>query len=72
MYTAKELATVLRSHGLPIGIVTSVHKGEKGIEDTWNKIKEVNDIKSKCFESHSFFNFFFARGGLHCYPRDIL
>lgn len=55
MYTAKESATVLRNHGLPVGIVTSVHKGEKGIEDTWNKIKKVNNIKSKCFESHSFF-----------------
>uniref|UniRef100_A0A8C3EDB6 Guanylate cyclase n=1 Tax=Corvus moneduloides TaxID=1196302 RepID=A0A8C3EDB6_CORMO len=53
MYTAKELATVLRNHGLPVGIVTSVHKGEKGIEDTWNKIKEVNDIKIILLCMHS-------------------
>lgn len=50
MYTAKESATVLRKHGLPVVIVTSMHKGEKGMEDTWNKIKAVNNIKSKCFE----------------------
>lgn len=62
MYTAKEAATAFRNHGLPVGIVTSVLKGEKGIEDTWNKIKEVNNIKSKCFESHSFFKFFFSPG----------
>ncbi|XP_017591501.1 retinal guanylyl cyclase 2 isoform X3 [Corvus cornix cornix] len=53
MYTAKELATVLRNHGLPVGIVTSVHKGGKGIEDTWNKIKEVNDIKIILLCMHS-------------------
>ncbi|XP_048150710.1 retinal guanylyl cyclase 2 isoform X4 [Corvus hawaiiensis] len=53
MYTAKELATVLRNHGLPVSIVTSVHKGEKGIEDTWNKIKEVNDIKIILLCMHS-------------------
>ncbi|KAI1242114.1 Retinal guanylyl cyclase 2, partial [Lamprotornis superbus] len=53
MYTAKESATVLRNHGLPVGIVTSVHKGEKGIEDTWNKIKEVNNIKIILLCMHS-------------------
>ncbi|NXA15465.1 GUC2F cyclase, partial [Sapayoa aenigma] len=53
MYTAKELATALRNWGLPVGIVTSVHKGEKGIEDTWNKIKEVNDIKIILLCMHS-------------------
>ncbi|XP_068037831.1 retinal guanylyl cyclase 2 [Anomalospiza imberbis] len=53
MYTAKESATALRNHGLPVGIVTSVHKGEKGIEDTWNKIKEVNNIKIILLCMHS-------------------
>ncbi|NXX64456.1 GUC2F cyclase, partial [Spizella passerina] len=53
MYTAKEAATALRNHGLPVGIVTSVHKGEKGIEDTWNKIKEVNNIKIILLCMHS-------------------
>ncbi|RMC07519.1 hypothetical protein DUI87_16993 [Hirundo rustica rustica] len=53
MYTAKESATALRSHGLPVVIVTSVRKGEKGIEDTWNKIKEVNNIKIILLCMHS-------------------
>ncbi|OWK54559.1 Retinal guanylyl cyclase 2 [Lonchura striata] len=53
MYTAKESATALRNHGLPVGIVTSVHKGEKGIEVTWNKIKEVNNIKIILLCMHS-------------------
>ncbi|KAJ7418209.1 Retinal guanylyl cyclase 2 [Willisornis vidua] len=53
MYTANELATTLRKQGLPVGIVTSVHKGEKGIEETWNKIKEVNDIKIILLCMHS-------------------
>lgn len=55
MDTSNKLASALRSQGLPVGIVTSMGKGEKGIEDTWNKIKEVTGIKSKCFESNSFF-----------------
>ncbi|NXG12961.1 GUC2F cyclase, partial [Grallaria varia] len=53
MYTANELATALRKQGLPVGIVTSMHKGEKGIEDTWNKIKEVNNIKIIILCMHS-------------------
>lgn len=57
MDTSNKLASALRSQGLPVGIVTSMGKGEKGIEDTWNKIKEVSGIKSKCFESNSFFFF---------------
>lgn len=57
MDTANKLASALRSQGLPVGIVTSMRKGEKGIEDTWNKIKEVDGIRSKCFESLSFFFF---------------
>ncbi|NXK98093.1 GUC2F cyclase, partial [Formicarius rufipectus] len=53
MYTANELAAALRKLGLPVGIVTSMHKGEKGIEDTWKKIKEVNDIKVILLCMHS-------------------
>ncbi|XP_063004744.1 retinal guanylyl cyclase 2 isoform X1 [Melospiza melodia melodia] len=53
MYTAKEAATALRNYGLPVGIVTSVHKGEKGIEDTWNKVKQVNNIKIILLCMHS-------------------
>lgn len=62
MDTANKLASALRNQGLPVGIVTSMHKGEKGIEDTWNEIKEVDGIRSKCFESHSFFFFSFLQG----------
>jgi len=59
MDTANKLASALRNRGLPVGIVTSMRKGEKGIEDTWNEIKKVDGIKSKCFEFHSFFSFVF-------------
>lgn len=62
MDTANKLASALRNEGLPVGIVTAMGKGEKGIEDTWNKIKKVGGIKSKCFEcfeSHSFSFYFF-------------
>ncbi|NWX34923.1 GUC2F cyclase, partial [Notiomystis cincta] len=45
MYTVKELATTFRNHRLPVGIVTYMQKGEKCIENTWNKIKEVNNVK---------------------------
>uniref|UniRef100_A0A8C2SXZ6 Guanylate cyclase n=1 Tax=Coturnix japonica TaxID=93934 RepID=A0A8C2SXZ6_COTJA len=44
MDTSNKLASALRNQGLPVGIVTSMGKGEKGIEDTWNKIKEVSVI----------------------------
>ncbi|GAB0180977.1 mitochondrial enolase superfamily member 1 [Grus japonensis] len=43
--TANKLASALRNQGLPVGIVTSMRKGEKGIEDTWNEIKEVDGIR---------------------------
>ncbi|KFO85790.1 Retinal guanylyl cyclase 2, partial [Buceros rhinoceros silvestris] len=45
MDTANTLAGALRSQGLPVGIITSMRKGEKGIEDTWNEIKEVDGIR---------------------------
>ncbi|NXJ16559.1 GUC2F cyclase, partial [Odontophorus gujanensis] len=53
MDTSNKLASALRSQGLPVGIVTSVGKGEKGIEDTWNKIKEVTGIKIILLCMHS-------------------
>uniref|UniRef100_A0A8C6ZIZ4 guanylate cyclase n=1 Tax=Nothoprocta perdicaria TaxID=30464 RepID=A0A8C6ZIZ4_NOTPE len=43
--TAKTLASALRNQGLPVGIVTSMGKGEKDIEDTWQKIEKVGGIK---------------------------
>ncbi|XP_052668390.1 retinal guanylyl cyclase 2 isoform X3 [Harpia harpyja] len=51
--TANKLASALRNQGLPVGIVTSMHKGEKGIEDTWNEIKEVDGIRIILLCMHS-------------------
>nr|XP_009686625.1 PREDICTED: retinal guanylyl cyclase 2 [Struthio camelus australis] len=51
--TANKLASALRNQGLPVGIVTSIGKGEKGIEDTWRKIKEVGGIKIVLLCMHS-------------------
>ncbi|KFV72473.1 Retinal guanylyl cyclase 2, partial [Dryobates pubescens] len=51
--TANKLASALRNHGLPVGIVTSMRKGGKGIEDTWNEIKEVDGIKIIVMCMHS-------------------
>uniref|UniRef100_A0A8D0FHL4 Guanylate cyclase n=1 Tax=Strix occidentalis caurina TaxID=311401 RepID=A0A8D0FHL4_STROC len=53
MDTANKLASALRNEGLPVGIVTSIHKGEKGIEDTWNEIKKVDSIKIILLCMHS-------------------
>ncbi|XP_074970470.1 retinal guanylyl cyclase 2 [Phalacrocorax aristotelis] len=53
MATANKLASALRNQGLPVGIVTSVRKGEKGIEDTWNEIKEVDGIRIILLCMHS-------------------
>ncbi|XP_067995602.1 retinal guanylyl cyclase 2 isoform X2 [Melanerpes formicivorus] len=51
--TANKLASALRNQGLPVGVVTSIHKGGKGIEDTWNEIKEVDGIKIIVMCMHS-------------------
>ncbi|KFQ28183.1 Retinal guanylyl cyclase 2, partial [Mesitornis unicolor] len=53
MDTANKLASALRNQGLPVGIVTSVRKGEKGIEETWNEIKAVDGIKIILLCMHS-------------------
>ncbi|NXF32742.1 GUC2F cyclase, partial [Nyctibius bracteatus] len=53
MDTANKLASALRDQGLPVSIVTSIHKGEKGIEDTWNEIKEVGGIRIIILCMHS-------------------
>ncbi|XP_069664700.1 retinal guanylyl cyclase 2 isoform X3 [Haliaeetus albicilla] len=53
MDTANKLASALRNQGLPVGIVTSMRKGEKGIEDTWNEIKEVDGIRIILLCMHS-------------------
>ncbi|XP_071619560.1 retinal guanylyl cyclase 2 isoform X2 [Heliangelus exortis] len=51
--TANKLASALRNQGLPVGIVTSIQKGEKGIEDTWNMVKAVDGIKIILLCMHS-------------------
>ncbi|KAM6100680.1 retinal guanylyl cyclase 2 [Theristicus caerulescens] len=53
MDTANKLASALRNQGLPVGIVTSMRKGEKGIEDTWNEIKKVDGIRIILLCMHS-------------------
>uniref|UniRef100_A0A8C3PXR7 Guanylate cyclase n=1 Tax=Chrysolophus pictus TaxID=9089 RepID=A0A8C3PXR7_CHRPC len=53
MDTSNKLASALRNQGLPVGIVTSMGKGEKGIEDTWNRIKKVSGIKIILLCMHS-------------------
>ncbi|XP_010285470.1 PREDICTED: retinal guanylyl cyclase 2-like [Phaethon lepturus] len=53
MDTANNLASALRNQGLPVGIVTPMRKGEKGIEDTWNEIKEVDGIRIILLCMHS-------------------
>ncbi|NWU46397.1 GUC2F cyclase, partial [Dromas ardeola] len=53
MDTANQLASALRNQGLPVGIVTSVRKGEKGTEDTWNEIKAVAGIRIILLCMHS-------------------
>ncbi|NXH13163.1 GUC2F cyclase, partial [Bucco capensis] len=53
MDTANKLASALRSQGLPVGIVTSIGSGEKGMEDTWNEIKEVGGIRIVLLCMHS-------------------
>ncbi|XP_065713102.2 retinal guanylyl cyclase 2 [Patagioenas fasciata] len=53
MGTANKLASALRNQGLPVGVVTSVRKGEKGIEDTWNEIKAVDGIRIIVLCMHS-------------------
>ncbi|XP_073404513.1 retinal guanylyl cyclase 2-like [Dendrobates tinctorius] len=51
--TARKLASALRNHGLPIGIVTNIGNGEKGIEDTLQAIKESHDLRVVIMCMHS-------------------
>ncbi|KFP01918.1 Retinal guanylyl cyclase 2, partial [Calypte anna] len=51
--TASKLASALRNQGLPVGIVTSIQKGEKGVEDTWNMVKAIDGIKIILLCMHS-------------------
>ncbi|NXG73915.1 GUC2F cyclase, partial [Baryphthengus martii] len=53
MDTANKLASALRNQGLPVGIVTTMRRGEKSIEDTWNEIKKVDGIKIILLCMHS-------------------
>ncbi|KAG8547652.1 hypothetical protein GDO81_027857, partial [Engystomops pustulosus] len=51
--TARKVASALRNHGLPIGIVTSMGNGEKGIEATMKAIKETHDLRVIIMCMHS-------------------
>lgn len=45
--TARKVAGALRNHGLPIGIVTNMGNGEKGLKATLQAIKETHDLRGK-------------------------
>ncbi|KFZ62249.1 Retinal guanylyl cyclase 2, partial [Antrostomus carolinensis] len=51
--TANKLASALRNQGLPVGVVTSMRKGEKSTEDVWNEIKVVDGVKIIILCMHS-------------------
>ncbi|KFP74829.1 Retinal guanylyl cyclase 2, partial [Apaloderma vittatum] len=51
--TANKLASALRNQGLPVGIVTPMHRGEGGIEDTWKEVKAVDGIRIILLCMHS-------------------
>lgn len=45
--TAQQLATALRAHGLPIGLVTSLGPGEKGASEVCKQLHSMHGLKSK-------------------------
>lgn len=45
--TAHKLASVLRSHGLPVALVTSTGTETEKVEETWSKIQAAGTIKGK-------------------------
>ncbi|XP_061485718.1 retinal guanylyl cyclase 2 [Rhineura floridana] len=53
MDTANKLATTLRNHGLPVGIVTSTGKGDGNVAGTWAKIQAVGNVKVIILCMHS-------------------
>uniref|UniRef100_A0A670HRL9 Guanylate cyclase n=1 Tax=Podarcis muralis TaxID=64176 RepID=A0A670HRL9_PODMU len=51
--TANKLATALRNRGLPVGVVTSMGRGDGDAEGTWAKIQAAGDIKVIILCMHS-------------------
>ncbi|KAM9320431.1 retinal guanylyl cyclase 2-like [Gastrophryne carolinensis] len=51
--TGRKVASALRNQGLPIGIVTNIGFGEKGIKATLTAIKETHDLRVIIMCMHS-------------------
>uniref|UniRef100_A0A8C1G1R6 Guanylate cyclase n=1 Tax=Cyprinus carpio TaxID=7962 RepID=A0A8C1G1R6_CYPCA len=48
-----KLANVLRSHGLPVGIVASVHNDHTSVRETLARVKKVADLRLVILVMHS-------------------
>ena len=46
--TARQVAMTLRTHGLPVGLVTSLGPGEQGAMEVLKQLCSVDGLKSKC------------------------
>ncbi|XP_072288115.1 retinal guanylyl cyclase 2-like [Pyxicephalus adspersus] len=53
--TGRKVASALRNQGLPIGIVTNMGNGDKGIRATLQAIKETHDLRVIIMCMHSVF-----------------
>ncbi|XP_073468963.1 retinal guanylyl cyclase 2-like isoform X1 [Aquarana catesbeiana] len=53
--TGRKVASALRNQGLPIGIVTNMGNGERGLIDTLTAIKDMHDIRVIIMCMHSVF-----------------
>ncbi|XP_075707155.1 retinal guanylyl cyclase 2-like [Rhinoderma darwinii] len=51
--TARKVASALRNYGLPIGIITNMGNGEKGINATLQAIKETHELRVIIMCMHS-------------------
>uniref|UniRef100_A0A8C0W6L0 guanylate cyclase n=1 Tax=Castor canadensis TaxID=51338 RepID=A0A8C0W6L0_CASCN len=51
--TAQQLAVTLRTHGLPVGLVTSVGPGEQGATEALKQLRSVNGLKVVVLCMHS-------------------
>ncbi|XP_017947350.2 retinal guanylyl cyclase 2 [Xenopus tropicalis] len=51
--TGRKVASALRNHGLPIGIVTSMGNGEEGLRATLANIEEAHDLRVIIMCMHS-------------------
>ncbi|KAM4846356.1 guanylate cyclase D-like [Thomomys bottae] len=51
--TARQLATTFRTHGLPVGLVTSLGPGEQGVMDVLKQLRSVDGLKIVVLCMHS-------------------